>query len=260
MGAQLDTWQVVDAPAVIPQPFGIFSVAEPRLTTDEHWRLGVEWRTNACGSARYTVGDCIEPEVGDLFPDDDCDVFKYEPFTVYRYDHDPAVGYTLEQHRAMAIERLVNVEQNAVEAKLWYLMTATAPVQSMTAFTPEYALGYLENWIANEYNGLGVIHMSKIAATVFSDTHLIQQGGRLYTNLGTPVVVSPKYDGRDIINGQGSLVASGALALYRGDIDVREAAFDKTYNRVSYVAQRDYVIGWDCSTVRVEAQLSPQLV
>lgn len=259
MGQQLDTWQVVDAPAVIPQPFGIFSVAEPRLTTDEHWRLGVKWRSNACEPAYWTKGPCIESLDPALTPNDSCSIFEYEPFTVYSYNTDPAIGYTLDQHRATTIERLVNAEQKQVEALLWSAMLGGSTFYSATSFSPEFALGLLENEIAIRYNGVGVIHMSKVAATVFSDTQLIQQGGRLYTNLGTPVVISSSYDPRPlpVFDGKARLMATGPLALYRGDIDVREASFDKATNQVSYVAQRDYVVGWDCSAVQVEATLSP---
>lgn len=259
MGAQLDTWQLVEAPAVIPQPYGIFSVVEPRLITDEHWRLGVQWQSQACEPTLITEGPCIVPRgEGGLSNFGVCSVFQYEPFTVYAYNTDAIGGYTLDEHMAHTVQRLINGEQKSVEARLWSGMAASVAPSSLTPFSPEYGLGWLEQSIATNYNGQGVIHMNKLAATVFSDTLIYPEGGRMRTNLGTPVVVSAAYDTPTIPpDGTANIYATGPLVMYRGDIDTREDAIDKARNEVSIVAQRDYVIGWDCSVSAVQVTLSP---
>jgi len=46
------------------------------------------------------------------------------------------------------------------------------------------------------------------------------------------------------------------LVMYRGDIDTRENAVDKAINGVSIIAQRDYVLGWDCVAFGADVTLA----
>lgn len=258
MGAQLDTWQLVEAPAVVPQPYGIFSVAEPRLATDEHWRLGIRWQSQACAEAKVTTGACIEPRETPLTPDDYCYTVEFEPFTVYAYDNDDIPGHTLAEHQAQAIQRLVNGEQKAVESQVWANIgtDAGAPVD-LSGYDIRFALGFVEQQIAQNYGGTGVIHVNHLVATVLWDAFVVQ-GGRLTTIHGTPVVVGSGYDlATDPLARLGYIYGTGAMVIYRGDIDTRESAINKPINQVSYIAQRDYVVGWDCYSVAVKATTDP---
>ncbi len=259
MGASLDTWHLVDAPTVVPQPYGIFSVAETRLTTDEHWRLGIRWQSQACSQVKETTGECIIPREGEaLEPDDYCYVAEFEPFTVYAYDNDSIPGHTLEEHRAQVVQRLINGEQRAVEERVWAAITADAGAPlDLSAYDLRFALGYVEQQVSQNYSGTGVIHMSHLVATLLWDA-LFVSGGRLQTLHGTPVVVGAGYDtATDPLTRVGYIYGTGAMVLYRGDIDTRESAIDKAVNQVSYIAQRDYAVGWDCYSVAVKATTDP---
>lgn len=258
MGAQLDTWQLVEAPTVVPLPYGLFSVAEPRLTTDEHWRLGIRWQSQACAETKVTTGVCIDSEVEPLTPDDYCSVTEYEPFTVYAYNNDAVPGYTLEEHRANAIQRLINTEQRSAESQVWANMgTAPTSTTALAGYTAGEVLGYLEQVLAETYGGQGVIHMNRQTAS-FLWEYLFPQGGRLVTRLGTPVVAGAGYEQVTAPpSNDFTLYATGPLVIYRGDIDTRENSVDRAINEVSIVAQRDYVVGWDCVAHKVTAEFVP---
>ena len=258
MGTQLDTWQVVEAPPVVPLPFGLFSVAEPRLATDDHWRLGVQWQSQACSTTKATTGPCIDVEVPALSPDDYCSVSQFEPFTVYAYNNDAIPGHTLEQHRANAVARLVASEQRTVEAQFFaQVMASGLTVTDLSGAPVGFALGFVEQQLALNYGGQGVIHLSRNLATVLWE-YLDVQGGRLVTKLGTPVIAGAGYDSHTVPpTNEAYIVGTGPVVIYRGDVDTRETANDTRRNEVSYIAQRDYVVGWDCYAVGAKVNYDP---
>ena len=203
-----------------------------------------------------TTGSCIDPDVEALLRDRVCSQFKYEPFTVYNYSTDAIPGHTLEQHRANAVARLTNGEQRTVESVLWSRLVTADPIPTdMTGVPGWLGLGYVEQTLAEQYGSQGVIHMNRYAATALA-MHLRVEGGVMRTLLGTPVVVGGGYDP---LPGQVSdtavMFGTGPLIMYRGDIDTRENAIDKRLNDVSIVAQRDYVLGWDCVAFSAEIAL-----
>lgn len=262
MGTFLNTWHEVSAPPAIPYRYGVFSVVEPRttqlagVTVDEHWRLGVQWISEACSEALITTGNCIDPEVEALISDRACSEFQYDPFTVYAYNTDAIPGHTLAQHEANAIARLTNGEQRTVEQELWQRLLIADPVPTdLTAFPAWIGLGWIEQQLAEQYGSMGVIHMNRYAATALA-LHLRIESGTMRTILGTPVIVGGGYDPTPTpITDTAILFGSGPVAMWRGDIDTRESAVDKALNDVSIVAQRDYVIGWDCVAVSAEIAL-----
>ena len=264
MGTQLATWHLVEAPASVPYRFGLFSQVAPRITdvqgvsSEDHWRLGVQWISQSCANAKTTTGPCIDDEVAPLTPDKYCSVSQFDPFTVYAYNDDSVPGFTMDEDLANAIARLTNGEQTAAESHLWDLMTAAIGVNlvDLTANELWYGLGYVEQVLAETYGGQGVIHMSRLTATMLSD-QLHTEGGRLFTVMGTPVVAGGGYDQvGSSAPSTGMIYGSGPLVLYRGDVDTRQSALDRSVNKASIVAQRDYVLGWDCVTVGAEVTLS----
>ena len=249
MGTQLDTWQLVEAPATTPLPFGLFSVAEPRLPADEHWRLGVEWLTQACATPGTTTGPCVDLTPPVLTAEALCSILQYDPFTVYSYNTDEVPGFTLAEHLEHTRQRLINGEQYGAESYLWTAIATSASPADLSTSKLEVALGYVEHELAQVYFGQGVIHMSRITATALA-LHLRITGGRLTTLLGTPVVAGGGYDsGNATPSVDSHIYGTGPVVLYRGDIDTRETSINRATNQASIVAQRDYVVGWDCSAV-----------
>lgn len=256
MGQYLGNWLLVEAPVNPPQPFGIFSVVEPRLTIDEHWRSGIQWQSQACGDAKVTTGPCID-EISPLTPDDYCSISQFDPFTVYIYDNDPLPGHTIEQHKAQASQRLINAEQRAVEEKLWSEFTSSVALENLFAYDPRFALGWVEQKLSQQYNGTGIIHISHLFATLVWDS-LVVSGGKTTTAHGTPVAIGAGYDSiNNPVTDYLTIIGTGNMIMYRGEIDTREQAIATGTNNVSYVAQRDYAIGWDCTIVGAGVQVTP---
>ena len=261
MGTQLGVFHQVDAPALVPYSYGLFSVAEPRVLADPHWRLGVEWVSENCADGKVTTGACIDSEVAALTPDDYCDTASFEPFTAYAYNNQSLIGRTLEQHRDDAISRLIAGEQRAVEERFWTdITTAAGAATDLTGWSASYAFAWLEQELAEQYGGTGVIHMNRAAATMLYDKFRYV-GGRLVSPLGTSVVAGGGYDEQgSTAPGTAILIGTGPVVIYRGEVDTRQSAVNRPANEVSIVAQRDYVLGWDCVAIGVDITLDTETV
>lgn len=262
MGTLLNTFHQVSAPPAVPYRYGLFSVVEPRtaaiegVTIDEHWRLGVQWQSQSCGEIKATTGPCIADERLTLDPDELCSVLQYDPFTLYAYNNDAIPGHTLAEHEANAITRLTKGEQYGAEEYLWQqLISAAGAASDATAYPIHIGLGLAEQLISETYEAQGVLHMSRLTAMACAPFMKVE-GGRMLTALGTPVVIGAGYvSGSSTATDLGTIIATGPMVMYRGDIDTRENAVNKAINSVSIIAQRDYVIGWDCSALAVDVSL-----
>lgn len=238
--------QLVEAPASVPYRFGLFSVASPRTTemttagADPHWRNGVTWVSQSCGVAKSTQEFCVDEADPELDPDGRCDIREFEPFTIYAFNDDSIPGFTLAEHEGHAVERLLHGEQFAAERYVWGLLDDESDAcTDLTASTARVGLGTIEQTLAEQYGGMGVLHMNRTTATVLCD-YLYADGQVMRTKLGTPVVVGGGYEDA------GRIYGTGPLIIYRGEVDTRQQAISKPSNNVSFIAQRDYVVGWDC--------------
>lgn len=273
MANALNLWHPVAAPPAVPYRYGLFSVVSPRnaeLTPtgaiEEHWRAGVVWESQACRMGSITQGPCIDPEYnwapdnnGALGTNSCSPLNQFDPFTVYVYNNDSIPGYTLEQHMQQTIERLTNNEQRLVEEAVMYNIDqcSGAVQKDFTGDDIKFALGFLEDFLSYSYGGTGVIYMTRATTTILWE-NLRVEGARLVTTNGTPVVSFA--DTRPPVAGPyrtASMYATGTPVMYRGDIDVRESAINKPINEVSYIAQRDYVFGWDCVCAEATVRLAP---
>jgi hypothetical protein len=254
--------QLVEAPAVVPYRYGLFSVAQPRQTelteigADPHWRNGITWVSQACGDAKITQEFCVQEADPALVADDLCSIAQFDPFTVYAYNNDSLVGFSLAEHEGNAVARLLNGEQFASEVQLWEMMTeAVESCEDYTTVPAFGGLGAIEQELAAAYGGQGVLHMNRATATALCD-NLYADGQIMRTKLGTPVVVGGGYGTVAPAGpGLGEIYATGPVIIYRGEVDTRQNAINKPTNNVSIVAQRDYVLGWDCNVVCVTVNL-----
>jgi hypothetical protein len=258
----------VEAPASVPYRFGLFTALAPSAPPDgddAHWRLGVQWQSQACGGARETSGPCVQDAqaaVG-IVPDFHvCYVSGFDPFTVYAFNDDTVGAATsLQAHADNARERLAAGEQEAVESHLWGQMRAieSNPVAG-TGKSMSYCVGWLEQRLAELYGNQGVIHMNRLAAHLLAGPggSLVREGNRLTTVLGTTVVAGGGYDETaGALPTSTILYGTGPLAMYRSDVtNTPPVTLDRARNDMSILAQRDYVIGWDCVLVGITAPLA----
>lgn len=235
----------VEPPPVVPRPYGLFSVASPSSPSDPTWQVGVSWMSAACSVPATTVDACIDgSSPAALTPEVTClPVQQAKPVTVYVFDRQPITSFDVGEAQVGAM--LEAAEQRGIEEHLWARLIAGA-VMGPAATTVIAALAYVETKLGALYGGTGVIHMGAYAATLLGTRHLIQQGAKLVTTLGTPVVVGSGYqEGAD--GTTATIFGTGAMAIRRSAIQSNPIV--NSQNDFLVLAQRTYVVGWDCVTV-----------
>lgn len=261
MGTSMNTWHEVAPPPVTPNRYGLFSVAQMRTSTleggrtDEHWRMGIEWVSQACTYAYAQTGICATsgtPLMNDptgIYSG--CNPKQFDPFTVYAYNTDALPGWTLDQQRQHAVERLITTEEREVEYQVLNLLSTEVTTIGGTidyrAYHGWLGLAAAEEFYAWEYGSQFVLHMDRAAAVALS-MHLHAEGGVLRTITGTPVIVGSGYGNLNLgPYPYTRIFATGGVVVYRSEIDTQANAVNMAQNKASVVAQRDYVVGWDCT-------------
>ena len=259
-----DVWVSVEPPPVKDRPFGLFSVAGPTTPEPAEWQAGVQWRNSpGCADAGYTLDPCISGTAVAPKTWQDCQVLRaYKPFTVYTYLK--RSGLSVDVARSEVEAAFAAAEERGVESFVWNNQLPGLVDAHWTMGIDEVvrALGLVELALRQNYNGVGVIHMDPATATVLGDSHLHAEDDRLVTTLGTPVVVGAGYGPVLTLSAPpapsapppsltGSIFGTGALAIRRGENDVIEG-FDRAVNDALVLAERTYVVGWDCVAVRAD--------
>lgn len=242
----------VTAPAAVPYPFGLFSVAPAATPADGHWTAGVWWLSAACNSAGVTHGPCnVDSPVPAKSVNVECGVVGAPSFTVYARSDASMGGMPVAQRFAAARNLLLAGEQYAVEQMLWQMLLDATPSADGVAADINEAVAMAEGLISDNYGGPPVLHMSRYSATM-AYLVLHSEGTRLMSVLGSNVVAGGGYTPSPVATGPAlDVVASGALVVVRGPVEDLGEAYDTDTNQISAVVERTYAIGWDCTAVRV---------
>lgn len=277
---------LVDAPPYTPSPYGLLSVADMRSEGDQHWQAGVTWQSN-CGDSTTTFDECISSSpAASGIPTSKGAGFGpawrgATPFTVFAeidcssidfYDRaDQLATEALTRNETYTVERafwsgIVDHTQNiayphlAADDNVWdpnsvhpILLQQAAYTVTGTGVDPVCALAMLENDLAIEINGQGVIHMpNELAVYLMAENVLIRDGNRLLTPNGNVVVVGNGYTGTGP-NGENAdgvlwMYSTGRVFGYRSSIRILKppGAFDRSLNTVKVIAERNYVMAYDC--------------
>lgn len=242
-----------------PLPFGLFSSFSIRPEGAGRWQSGVKWEVGTCEGADGIGAPWCPPDedtiIGlpkDLDPRNAPDG-EASPFTIYGHYACSALSNSFAEAQRLANENLIQREEARVEQALWTGDLGNVPNFSGANGYPAptdvgvysdalAALASIEQWIADEYGSLGVIHMSRRNAVLLTK-YLESRGGRLYTKaLQTPVVAGAGYDSEAIIG-------TPALFGYRSEVFDSSARpgdlMDRGNNDMVAVAERTYVIGFD---------------
>ena len=227
----------IEAPLVTPHPFGLFAVAPPANPSDTVWQAGVQWESWACIDPNTTTDPCIN---GGAVPPakefEDCpNTSAFKPITLYLGVK--RTGQSVEVGSAQARRVLEDAEEYAVEKYLWGVLAAD--VTESAALSPVGALGKVENELGQGYHGTGVIHMSRETAIRLAP-HLTRNGGRIETLIGTPVAVGAGYYPTPT-----AIYGTGAVMVRRGNAEI-VSAWNTAINDELVLAERTYVVGWDC--------------
>lgn len=275
--------QIVDPPAFSPLPYGLWEATQTRNADSPHWQNGVTW-VERCPDGGTTYDECLSvtgtgappPEPPAKADNVDQTFRGATPFTVVaEFDCSP-VG--LRDAETVASDALARIEQQQVEAAFWtgtaggqqvafphlaadaevldtqdiVLQTAASP--AVTGADVAQALGELEADLAGCYAGQGIIHVPRVALPTLAAWNLVEdRDGRLYTAAGNLVVVGGGYtgsgpDGSAPAVGTTWIYATGAVFGYRGDVQVRSPrdSIDRSANTMRMIAERTYVLGFEC--------------
>lgn len=182
-------------------------------------------------------------------------------FTIYGHYQCSPIGNSLEYAEERAEQHLIAREQARVEQAIWTGDLGNTPtlrgatVLGSGAVSIRAGIAALEAAIATEYGSLGVIHMTRETALLaIAASVLRRDGGRLFTELGTPVVAGAGYDGSGpdgtpASPGESWAYVTPAIFGYRGEVFTSSGRpgdlLDRSTNDLYAVAERTYVIGWE---------------
>mgnify|MGYP003578882243 CR=1 FL=1 len=131
------------------------------------------------------------------------------------------------------------------------LQTAATTVTGVV--DPVEGLGWLEDRLADCYNQQGVIHVTPMIAVAMDSYGLLKkQGAQLQTLQGNLVAVGNGYPGTapdgTSTAGVEWAYATGQIFAYRSAQVAfrREESLDRTENTLKQIAERTFVLGWDC--------------
>jgi hypothetical protein len=283
-------YQIVDLPTSTVLPYGLLSVVEPLNVTSDHWQNGVTWQSR-CPDSTITYDECIAvtgvgappPQPGKIETVTK-EMRAATPFTPYlELDCSPVglgdvasyVSSTYDLVAPEAVERglWTGLAGNGASIAYPHLAAAsevadvdgnmlqTVPVTG-GPFNPADALGFLEAQMALCLGTIGVIHIPRRALAAFT-VLLTSNAGRLRTTGGNLVAAGSGYPGTSPAGAapaasQAWIYGTGQIFGKWGDIRVTDmpGSFDRAKNTRKMIAERTYLLGWDCCHVGVLVDLS----
>lgn len=274
--------QLVELPAVFtPLPYGLWDTVQHPAANGPHWQQGITW-IERCPVGDTTYDECLSVTGTGAPPEPPAKTANVDqayrgalPFTVYAEFECSPVG--IPEAESIASDALDRVEQHQVETAFW---TGTAggepvvfphlsadtevldgdivlqPVASpvVTGGDVAQALGALEQELADCYSGQGLIHVPRSALPTLAAWNLATVvDGRLVTPAGNLIVAGTGYtgsapDGTAAADGTAWIYATGAAWGYRSDPYVSRLrdSLDRTSNTIRMLAERTYLIGFEC--------------
>lgn len=246
----------VIGPARTPLAFGLGSVFTWR--TGDRWEAGVSWDALSCEPAAGRGGPLCAPDVPVGIPkviDTGTEFGTALAFVVIGDAFCSPIGGGWNTVQDKAEQHLFAREEARAEQAFWTGDLGNTPNLSgangyaapidLGEIGPVWtALAAVEQGIAVEYGSTGTIHMSRrTASLLLSKGSLEARGGRLYTELGTPVVAGAGYpDTQEIIG-------TAALFGYRSEVftssNRQGDLLDRRTNDLYGIAERTYVVGFD---------------
>lgn len=280
-----------DALPFTPPSFGLLSPATTSLDlTGEQWRLGIQWQAT-CPDSNGTYGECTTladaPEPSPKGETWDWVARGATPVTVYsRVDCAPVGQWSQLSPRNQ--RALLRSEERELERIFWTgvadensgnvttyphlaydgltifdgddLIQPNPTIVTAIPQTIEVGIGMLEDAMRDCYPGVATLHVPIRLASLMAEAYLLNQrsGPVMYTSSVGSKVVFGNYpgtspDGTDT-PGVTWVYATGEVFYQREPMPHTFTAvesFDRDVNTLSMIAERTYVIGWDCCLVAI---------
>lgn len=266
------------------------------------WEAGVTFFPEGCDSGGLWV-----PCSDDVFGEGTCpDNIIYIPTVAWAPWTMSTFGSEAIDAKARAERKLASVASHWLERELWtgaeaqanglpnlYLAGPTLTILNpfATATPLVYAFGLLEQAISECLpGGEGVIHMSRMVATLLESAHLIhhipdeknKDTIRFFSQFGHEIIVGSGYDGSaptslgggtDATGNTQWIYATGPVGVKAGEVQMtpekESQALNRGTNTITYVAQQTVAATWDgcchlginvnlCSTCCVDPLIAPE--
>ncbi|WP_433518843.1 hypothetical protein ACQP2T_27055 [Nonomuraea sp. CA-143628] len=274
---------IVDAPTVEPAEYGLFSVAQRPAPEGAHWRCGVRWEPYACDAGDAYGDQCDDSEqeksIRDGVPLAEADSFSVHDGYLCRLPGRPDEA----EIRDRAETQLKLGEQRLVERVVWtgeagtqtvdphladpaaVVLNAVPVPTAADALSLLAAIAALEAYLGANYGGRGVIHAPRLAGAHIAHAQLAAWAGATIRTLLDNAIAfysgSPNTgpDGSPAPAGTAWLYVTGAVFIRSGPVliipNAVVAGFNRATNEVLMIAEREYVVGWDCVHAAVLADL-----
>lgn len=287
--------QNVNPPTFTPSQFGLLTVAQTPDSSDAYWQNGVTYQVRCVNSADTWYDPCIAvtgtgapPAAPAKTGSANLVTRGATPFTVYAEFACSPIG--IDDASKIATDALAQSANWEVEFAFWtglaggksvvfphlaastqvldadgiILQSAATTIVTGAGVNVRVGLGLLEEAIGNCSNGQGVIHVQrKVASALFYSQLVEMRGGQLYTKTGNLVAVGSGYPGtgptgQAITSTTSWMFATGAVFAYTGPVRVlnQRETLDRTTNTVAMLAERTYLLGWDCCHAAVQVDIS----
>lgn len=256
--------------------FGLLSVANELDIADPHWQQGIMFQPLDCGAANVITGSCTSDPTSKVPTVTGVPTLEADAFTAYAWVLCGPAGILRSEYERRATLALERGEGRAVESAFWtgtvgdvtiepHLASSDATVVVTGSSNVVRAMGFLEGELASCYGGEGVIHVPAQAVPHLADRgQIVQDGSVLRTALGTLVAV---YSSNNRQGPTGSdpaslddawFYATGAVSYARSGILMTpfEESIDRSKNSIAQIAERTYLIKWDCCHLAAQVTLS----
>lgn len=256
--------------------YGIFAVAEME-DLPEHAALGgVQWITGNCGDTVGYEVECAADLNTKLFTNEESFEVAF-PFVVYAGRLCGSLGFTEVESQALTLAKLKASEQATVENVFSRQLVGQSPGLSNNPDVTPVAIGATDNFadaigqleaaFYAAYGQQGVLHVPLRAGMHMSAQHLLWPDSdfplpgnqRVWrTESGTAVSIG-NYAGLSPVGGA---PAAGTQYIYMTSpvkiwrqpdsqvfVSPIEGSLNRTTNQVTYLAERFYVMGFECDAV-----------
>lgn len=265
MGTILTNRQLVDAPPIAAQRYGLFTVARMPEMPARVLASGYQFISDHCGGAALYDQTCLVSPTKTAV--EGSDLLAGDPYWVVARKRCGTVGRTAEEMRAAVNQQLESAAQSIVEAALWNgagitptLSTSGAAIVTPLAPGAGAAISALERAFYAVSGYVGVIHISTRAEGALAYAQLMDPVDRVAgvyrTRKGTGIVLG---DGYGTTGPADVAAAAGFTWAYItsqvtvwsqtiGQPDPR-MTLDRSANQWDVVAERAYAHAWDCPDV-----------
>lgn len=267
---------LIDKPtASMPLRYGLFQAAIGPFDLPVHARNGgLQYVTGLCGDGFGYEIECVNAQDSKAaaFTENGSTTVLGAPFIVFATMVCGTVGFSFEEQRSLVMERLSGVEQSVVEEVFSTsafgqspgllaadgIVTVTGAGDSVVNILSELERARYCGFTGNttQYGPPGILHVAIPVFNELKSLHVIDfDGTRWRTPMGT-VVSSGCYANN---NPAGVAPADGVFWMYltgqttiwrTSDNDVQiapvEGSLDRTTNQMMMLAEREYVVTYEC--------------